>query len=275
MVLSVLLASAAPCRATTIDWVGTYTNWATTWTPINSLNDPTDQTNDSIDFVGDTTDPVAAYAVNADYYMFRMQIALDTFPTTTPPNNSYFIMIDLPGATAPDYAIAWDAKSNDNTRHGMEMLQYNTGSTWDDLKSEDLDGNSGQKLTVDINGDGRTTDGYLRSIDGITTTNFGAVSWIEFAISKTYIDTYVPALSDFDTWNIQFASSANSNDNNKINGDVAGNVSLTEPINPDDFTPPSIVPEPGTFMLMSTGLLGLLGYRRRGNLLSFFRRSKQ
>jgi hypothetical protein len=32
------------------------------------------------------------------------------------------------------------------------------------------------------------------------------------------------------------------------------------------------VPEPGTFLLFGSGLLSLLGFRRRGNLLSWFRR---
>jgi hypothetical protein len=32
------------------------------------------------------------------------------------------------------------------------------------------------------------------------------------------------------------------------------------------------VPEPGTFLLFGSGLLSLLGFRRRGNLMSWFRR---
>jgi hypothetical protein len=170
---------------------------------------------------------------------------------------------------------------NDNTKHGIEMQVYNDGTTWGTLRFNDIDGTNASKLANDINGAGgtRATDGYLRTIDGISTTSFGTVSWIEFAISKTYLSTYVPELyngttNDINDWNIQFGSIANANDHSALNGDVAGGLSLTGTLTDSGFinVAGAPVPEPGTFMLMGSGLLGLLGYRRRGSLLAYFRR---
>jgi hypothetical protein len=280
LVLSFVMAAAAPCRASIINQVGgTYDSWASSWTAISGLNDPSgDATASFADFVGD-----GYYAMNSQYYMFRMQIALSSFPAT-PPAVSYLIMINLPGGTTPDYAIAWDAAmDSQESNHGLEMMVYgsSTGGKWSDLKFNDIDGNSGTKGTIDINGGARNpVDGYLRTVDGADSGT--GYTYIDFAISKNYLNylvsapqNYNPALADINNWDIQFGSitASNGNDHQNISGDVAGGLSLSGTITDSGFAnvADALVPEPGTFMLMGSGLLGLLGYRRRGSLLAYFR----
>lgn len=291
IVLCAFLASAAPGRATTIDWVGTYTNWATSWTAINGLNDIADQgPNYSYDLVADASNPVAQYATNADYYMFRMQLAISDITSATAPlnapNNSYFIIINLTddgtNNSNPDYAITWDAASSSNSgaiaNHGLEMQTAQTGATWGSTQFNDIDNNANIKGVTDFNYGTRTTDGYVRTVGNVVTGgSLGTVSYVDIAISKSYLNTYVSALYDGNTkdindWNIQFATRAGGTDHLDLNGDIAGGESLSDP--PDAFAnvADAPVPEPGTFLLMGSGLLGLLGYRRKGSLLVLLRR---
>lgn len=122
---------------------------------------------------------------------------------------------------------------------------------------DDLDGSAGQKLANDINGGGRTTDGYIRSVDGQSTTNFGTTSFIDFAVSWSYLETYTD-LERGQKWNLALGSIANATDHNLINTDIASGAGPDSAIT----TGWQAVPEPTVISLISlTGVMALIGRR--------------
>jgi hypothetical protein len=89
---------------------------------------------------------------------------------------------------------------------------------------DDIDLQDAQKAINDINGNSRTTDGYLRTIDRVATTNFGETTFVDFAVSWSYLYQYTGLRSN-QLWKVAFASIANATDHNFITGDVSGGAS--------------------------------------------------
>ena len=231
------LGTAPRLFATTNTVIGTYANWPTNWVVLGNANDPYDgnASNPQIDFVGDSTNPCGYYAYTTDYVFFRQRVQVGTVAAGTF-HDSHFVLIDIVGQDyntvtktlqtgndgQPDYAFAWDSKSNDPTKHGLEMMvRITTNSVWSGVQMDDIDTNNAAKVTNDINGNSRTTDGYLRTIDSQSTTNFGTTTFIDYAVSWSYLKTYT-GLTSNQTWRVAFASRADSTDHNTFTGDISG-----------------------------------------------------
>lgn len=213
-----------PTSAATYNVIGTYNNWPTTWYPIPGLSDPNDGlTRYWLDFVGDNTDHVGYWVARPDYVFFRVRIRGDATPSSY--NDSTFVLIDVVGDSqeyVPQYGFVWDSKETQVANHGLEMVRLGTlGPTWGQTTMDDVDGSSGQKLSNDINGGGRTTDGYVRLITGISTANLGTTMFLDFAVSWQYLTNYT-ALSPTQQWRVTFASIDNANDHNQLRYDIAG-----------------------------------------------------
>ncbi len=260
-----------------INQVGLYDGWdSISWTAIHSANDPDDGlAKTQLEFVGNTSNPGLYWADNGTYVFFRFRVQVATVTSTTF-SDAHFLLIDvddylygtgfgsdIPGR--PDYGFAWDSKSNDNAAHGFEMSVFNTGAnTWNGINMTDIDGSPSSKGIYDINGNGRTTDGYVRTVDGQTTDNFGTTTFIDYAVSWSYLETYTD-LAHGQTWNIALASIGNATDHNNLGssgGDIGGSASPTSSITVGWTTPLANVPEPTVMSLISISGLGLLIGRR-------------
>jgi len=217
-------------QAATNNVIGSYANWPTNWVALNALNDPDDGVSPQLDFVGDTTNPGAYYAFNSEYVFFRQRVQAGTF------SDSHFVLIDLVGQDYntttktlqsgsdgyPDYGFAWDSRSNDPAKHGLEMMVRSTTATyWNGVNMDDIDLDAGKKLTNDINADSRTTDGYVRVIDQQSTAAFGNTTFIDYAVKWSYLQTYT-GLTSNQSWRVAFASIANATDHNNLTADVSG-----------------------------------------------------
>jgi hypothetical protein len=252
-----------------VSHVGNYDAYPTTWTAVNGLNDARDG-GATTDFIGDTANPGFFWADNGDYIFFRFRVDVPTATTSTF-RDSHIILIDVQGYLygsgfgtdtphSPDYGFAWDSKSNDITAHGLEMMVPSIlGATWKATKMDDIDGQNAQKGINDINGLGRTTDGYIRSIDGQATTNLGVTTFIDFAVSWSYLNTYTD-LTQGQTWNITLGSIANATDHNLLTADVAGGANPSSLIT-QGWDSVTATPEPQAALML--GIFGLLiaGYR--------------
>lgn len=245
-----------------IDYGGVYSNWPTTWTPISSLNDPDDGLAlDHLDFVGDINNPCVYYNSDSLFLCFRIQVDAGTTVTSTF-SDSVFILVDNVNAgvsNRPDYGFAWDSKSGDNSRHGLELMSNSVlGATWGSTRMEDVDGSSGLKIAPPDFGLSNG-DGYMQTTDGQMTANFGSVTYIDFAISWSYLQANT-TLNTGQTWRIQIATIDNANDHNLLRYDVAGNS------NPDDaglkWSDAVVIPEPSTFSLLALSLFSLFIKRR-------------
>lgn len=229
-------------RAATNDVIGSYSNWPTTWIPLNGLNDANNGLGKTqLDFVGDTTNPSGFYASTNDYVFFRQRIQVNSTNQTTF-NDAHFVMINLIGSNyisgslqagaddgKPDYAFAWDSFNNVTpSSHGLEMQVRGTvGTRWNNTSMLDIDGNSNSKGANDINGNSRTTDGYLRVISEQSTANFSSTTFIDYAVKWSYLQTYT-GLTSNQSWKVAFASLDSGNDHSVIDaGDIAGGVSPT------------------------------------------------
>lgn len=242
MFIVACLCSAIPLSGTfavTIEHVGTYTNWPVEWTPVVELNDADDGIADQLDFVGNAASPGVYVADNGYYLFFRFRLDVGTAGTTTF-RDAHIVFIDVVNylfgtgfgsdqPRVPDVGIAWDSKSNDPTKHGLEMVIINVaGSTWNSTRMDDIDYDAGKKLVNDINGAGRSADGYIRTIDGQTTTAFGDTTFMDFAVSWSYLEAYT-ALRRGQTWNIALGSIPSATDHNNISADVAGGANPSSP----------------------------------------------
>lgn len=240
----------------TVEHIGSYSNWSTTWQALPGGNDADNGLDASYDFVGDVTDPGLYWANNDDYIFFRMRIDADAF---TAADGAHLLLIDIvgQGLTGIDCGFAWDSKSNNVGIHGLEMqIADSNGPTWGVSQMDDIDGLPSIKGVNDINGNSRTTDGYVRSIDGQGTTNFGNTTFIDFAVSWSYLTTYTDLRPD-QTWSIAVASIANANDHSNFNADIGGGAGLADTVS-IGWSAPIAVPEPsGSLMIVLAGILGL------------------
>lgn len=272
-VLAFLIATTG--FSTVVDQVGTYTNWTTSWTALAGLNDPAG-TLDEHDFVGNASNAGAYWADNGTYVFFRFRVNVATVTSTTF-RDAHFVMINIANynvantgqgsntnGVLPDYAFAWDSKSNDPLKHGLEMMILSRRDNfWNGINFNDIDSDAGQKKTNDINAGGRTTDGYVRTIDGQSTTNFGTTTFVDYAISWNYLTNYT-ALAKGQTWSIGLASLANATDHNNLTGDIGGGADPTSATTAG-WSSPIAVPEPATDLLLVLG----------GGITWFFSRKKR
>ena len=295
-----LCLSTGFSSATVVDQVGAAAFWAPggggyniSWAAIGG-NDGLDLTSfPQFDLVGDASNAAFSYARTADYVFFRMRVDADTIGTTlgTSPAGSYAVLIDIitdpfpsgsvPPAVAPksttftgvtgiDYAFVWDSVNTNDARHGLEMSIANEGgggtSLWNVSSINDIDGEDGIKKANDINGNSRTTDGYVRTTDSVAGVNspaFGTTTLIDFAVKWSYLETYTK-LNPSQLWNVSVVDMHTSSDHTKFNADVFGST-LTSSISSASWSSVtwSVVPEPSTAL---AGLLlgaGVLLRRRR------------
>jgi hypothetical protein len=217
---------AAP-KAAIFEQIGHYTGWPTDaeWLKVPSLDDGDDGlVRDHLDFVGNTAYPGFYKAnMNSGYIFFRIRVDFDGPVTIDTFSDSVIVVIDYNSDGTEDYGFAWDSKSGNNAQHGLELqIKDLKNDNWAATRLADLDGSSGQKLAVDINGGGRSTDGYIRTVDAIATGagNFGNTTFIDFAVSCSYLQTNTALRCSSQSWSLQIASIANATDHNPLSYDV-------------------------------------------------------
>lgn len=236
--------------------------WPEFWTPVPSLNDGGDAgIKGKLDFVGDAQNPGFYMAESASYLFFRMRVAVASAPLGTF-TDAHMVLIDVVGWNypgigqegKPDFAFSWDSKSNDSTAHGLEFQIPSTlGGTWGGIRMADADDSSSQKKAPpDIN---TTGDGFVRTVDNQTSDSLGgATTFIDFAISKTFIEAQAPEILDYDV-RIQLGSIANATDHNLLNADIAGGFSTTSVVN-TSWSTTTAIPEPSSLYLLGMSLMG-------------------
>lgn len=101
-------------------------------------------------------------------------------------------------------------------------------------------------------------------IDGNSTVNFGTTTFIDYAVSWTYLSTYTlltKAQFDAGLWSVGFASNHASTDHANLT-EVSGNVSMNSTAG-TGMTTISAIPEPTTAsVVIFTGLAVLIRMRR-------------
>lgn len=233
---AVVLASAGAGMAGTVDQVGTKSTWGVTWHALSGVDEGTNAgVTSRLDFVGNASNPGGYWAKDADYVYFRMRVAETGTIVANTFSDTLTVLIDLPsravGSTYPDYGFAWDSKSNDIAKHGLEMQINSAGTTWDGIKMDDIDLDASVKTIKDINGDTLKTDGYVRTIDAQAAvgTGLATTAFVDFAVSWNYLSNTSRGNTEltkanFASWNIAFASIANATDHNSLGlqGDISG-----------------------------------------------------
>lgn len=272
------ILGAGWATAATVEHIGTAHDWDVTWQPISGLNDAAEAgSSPELDFVGDITDPGAYFADSGSggYFYFRMRLALSTDVISTTFSGAHLVMIDRANyiytnggggtnsnGSLPDFAFGWDSKSNDPTKHGLEMQVISTvDNTWNGINFDDLDGSAGQKLTNDINGNSRTTDGYVRTLDNVSTTNLGLTTYLDYSVSWNYLETYTDlSRAQFlnGEWSFALGSIANATDHNNLNYDVGGGAVIGDPTTSGFAT----IPEPRPHALVLIAITGALILKR-------------
>ncbi len=254
--------AALPGHADIINqYGGAYGDWpTTTWEPIPGINDPDDGVAEQLDFVGDASNGGGFFAYNANYLFFRMRVDEGTVVAGTY-HDTLMILVDQTGkgtAGLPDYGFAWDSKSNDNTNHGMELMVLDvSGPSWSATRMDDIDGNNAKKIAPpDFSYDGG--DGYLRTVDNQSTTNFGTTTYVDWAVSWNFLNINT-TLRPGQSWYVQFGSIQNATDHNYISADVAGDSSPSERKWSREFTNP----EPASLSLLGLALGAAAVIRRR------------
>lgn len=223
----VLMGAGWTAAEVSQDRIGTYSGWSgLNWRPMAGINDGANEPSitDKLDFIGDATSPGGYWAVNNDYVFYRMRVAGDTNITY---DDTLQVVIDRAGVgtvNVPDYAFAWDSRATPVTAHGLEMQDLgSSGTTWGSVTMDDLDNSNSSKTSVDINGAGRTTDGYVRTVQ--TDGKY----YVDMGVSWSYLKTNVSqlTLSNFGDWRIAFSSLGGGNDHNALGlqGDISGGVS--------------------------------------------------
>jgi hypothetical protein len=267
------LTGILPLSAVTLDPLGTQANitWPVSWTALSNNTDAFNSLAQN-DIVGSATYPAGYYAQDSNFVYLRMRLAATEPIGAGSFADSHFFLIDRIGygneGGLPDYGFAWDSKSANILTHGLEMDILGTaGATWSATNMNDLDGANGSKGITDINGSGRTTDGYLRVIDGQATPGaaWGNTStFMDVAVSWNYLQTYTNLGLDQE-WKILFATINNSNDHGFLSTDIGGGAVPTDAISTTPWSGPIATPEPGSMALLGLGsLAGLWWQRRRG-----------
>lgn len=240
-VLTVLLLAAGimlPAHAGIINHYpseSSYPDWPNFTAAVPGLDSPIipGTSYPHLDFVGDSAEPVLYHASDSQYVYFRVRVHFSgTVQTGTGGtfHDTIWLYFDISGwgneDGSPDYAVAWDSKGNVNS-HGLELLLPGgpLPSTWAEMATTDIDEQSGQKLSPpDFNTSG---DGYLRTVDGVATANFGTTTFVDFAIrwsylSQSYNGGPLTNLAQGQTWRVALASVHDQTDHALPNVDVAG-----------------------------------------------------
>lgn len=251
-IFALILTSAISTQATVIQHIGDWTEveWGTvTWNAISGLDDPDDGEAEQLDFVGNSATPGAYWGIDNNYVYFRMRLAA----ATSSFSDAHLVLFDVVGDEMPDYAFAWDSNSNDPIKHGLEMSILDSSSgTWGGTKMDDIDGSNGQKLDNDINGGGRDTDGYVQSSDNIgsASDSFGTTTFLDFAVSLSYLSNHVPVMVQNTNWKVQFGSIASATDHNLLSADIAGGEDLDSAITASSWGETIAIPEPAVASLI-------------------------
>ncbi|WP_372808824.1 hypothetical protein [Pontiella sp.] len=259
--VALYIALASPSWATVIQHIGNYSEWGTvTWNAIEGLDDADDGVAEQLDFVGDSTSRGAYWGIDNHYVYFRMRLDVGLDPSFT---DAHLVLFDVVGDATPDYAFSWDSKSNDTDGHGLEMsILLSSDGTWGGTKMDDIDGNNAKKGTNDINGDGRDTDGYVQTTDGIASDSFGTTTFLDFAVSLSYLSNNVPAMVQNTNWKVQFGSIANATDHNVLSADIAGGQNLGSTITAASWSEAIAIPEPAAAtLIIGFGLSVIFGRR--------------
>lgn len=279
LAMTCLVVGSGDARAAvTIPVIGNNASWPSMWTSIGAGDGIDSGVTGARDLVGQLQ-----YAQDNEYIYFRMQ--LNTPSLTSTENASYLIYIDRLGvgtAGIPDFGFAWDSKSNDPAKHGLEMGRWSSGgTTWGGVIMDDVDGITTSKGTADINGptgSQRTTDGYLSIVtgaDGYSGT--GANSYIEMAVSWNYLrNNSLTGLGQGQTWNVAAGVINASNDHGSINanGDVGAGANSGTLLQAGGWSGSiTTVPEAPATPLAMGGLAGLFALTRsRRRVAAFFGR---
>jgi hypothetical protein len=265
---------ASPLQ-TASSYGGTFSDWPTTWTALPAFNDPDDGlSNERIDLVGDSSDPGFYVSSNSSYVCFRVRV---DDGSATEFSDTILILIDGPDSgTDVDYAFMWDSQSSTQTQHGLELGVPSTiGTTWGGTRMDDADGNNAQKIAPpDFSLTGG--DGYVRIINNQSTTSFGTTTFVDFAISWSFLKANTN-LDYNQTWNVQIGTIDNANDHNWISADVAGNKSPSDPLSwpgSISFGPTSLTltdwraqTMPSPVGWLAIGMLMMVGLLAGGELL--------
>lgn len=246
---------------------GTYSSWPSTWRTLSSATEASNTgVSDYFDFVGDATNPGLYWSSDANYLYFRARVDVDEVANTTLWGGTVFVMIQYPtgGDTLPDWAFGWDVQSSTIADHGLEMEKYqpNSGNAWSDVRFDDIDGNNAQKLFPPGSADFRLTggDGYVRTVDHQSTSNFGDTTYVDYAVSWSYLAANT-ALRSGQTWNVQMGTRVDSNDHNWVSTDVAAGAN---PGDPRTYGGTIVVPEPQHYAFAAgLGLASFALLRRR------------
>jgi hypothetical protein len=260
---------AVQARAAVVDLLGNKASWTTSWTPVTGVSDGKgDFGSAKVDLVGDASDPLAYWGKDASHAYFRFRLATGTVSGASDfDGSSYFVFINKAGSSPdhyPQYAISWDGQQN----HYLELntVPTTTYTTWSQLDVEDHDGNRGQKLADDINGGGRTTDGYARVVDQQSTAAFGPTTFFEIAISWDYLSSQNTGLAPDQTWRLAFGTLNSASEHAGPKADVAGGSTLDFSINNGwsaDITPVPEMPAAPAVVLLLAGLAGYSRHRSR------------
>ncbi len=249
--LAGLIGSHAISGAVLIQYGGSYGNWPTAWQTIPGYTDPVDSgVLGRLDFVGSTLNPGGYWATDQNYVYFRARVNIATIAGGTY-SDCITVLVDNTGDYKPDYGFSWDSYSNDASAHGLELqVPATIGATWGRTKMDDKDGDNNKKGAQDFNNNGRTGDGYVRTVDGDGQP--GSTSFIDFAVSWSFLQGASPAgatsLAPGQTWHVQFASLYNKNDHNDFNADIGFGQTLEGVPGSDGSMSEGItvVPEPQT-----------------------------
>jgi hypothetical protein len=131
---------------------------------------------------------------------------------------------------------------------------------------DDIDNDPAIKTEKDINGfengTQRTTDGYVRTVDGQSTSAFGDTTFIDFAVSWDYLTTQT-LLGPNQTWRVTFSSIANATDHNAFD-DVSG-AALADPPSTgwSGDLETDAVPEPSSLVVLTVVAVAGLGLHLR------------
>lgn len=234
--------------------IGGATTWTNNWVAVQGVSDAVDGGVARLDFVGDASTPVMYTASDATSVYFRMRVAAPSFAAESW-SDSVFVMIDRVGfdktgaasaAIGPDFAIAWDSKSADVTKHGLEMMAIQaSGAEWKKIQFMGVDGTTSSKGANDINGGGRTTDGYVRLVDGQPGGAFGTTSFIDFKIAWSYLEGVSgTGLARDQNWRLICGAINNATNEGFISEDVFG--ALTDnPTLATSWSTATVIPESG------------------------------
>lgn len=259
-------AIALPLSGAITEVVGSFSQWPEVWEAVTGVTDPVGDFGDSgLDFAGDALDPVAYWSSDANYVFVRFRLARDPISAVSDfDGESFFSFIDVVGVGPedyPDFSFSYDGQQG----HGLELsvITNTTYTIWDDVRVSDFDGNSGQKLETDINGGERTTDGYIRAVDGQTTTYLGTTTFFEIAISWDYLTGFATGLEPGQTWRFAFGSLAAANEHQGPGADMVGDNNLGFSVSQGWSDPITPVPEPSILVLLLASIAGFGLWQRR------------